>query len=234
LAADFITKFLDSLPALLGENSRKKIGRLAIWLYNKTRSKLFARILYYTLDDHVTSELNTIHDKCVKKFMHVYNDLVINKECFNEGLRLLGLLSNIIVFTSDLLGLKDDKKIFYELIHKLYVDKGKTLKRVLDVAGLVGLALLSKNLGYKKFRWAEKKLRDIVKKRYDLTPQLAEARLVIGERSTILYEHTCAANCIRLLDRTAPVNVSTSGLSREEKEIVKLCVRLRRVLFKAF
>jgi len=147
---------------------------------------------------------------------------------------LLGLLSNIILFTSDLLGLKDDKKRLYKLIHELYVDKGRTLKRVLDVAGLVGLTLLSKNLRCKKFEWTEKKLRDIVKKRHDLTPQLAEARLITGERSTILYEHTCAANCIRLLDRTAPVNVSISGLSKEKKEIVELCVRLRRVLFKAF
>ena len=175
-------------------------------------------------------ELAAVHRESVRKFMQVYSDLVVARECYNTGLRLLGFLSSIAAYTSRALGLNGDERILRELVRKLYAEKGETLKRVSDVEGLVGLTLLSRNLGCRELKWAEKKLKEIVeRRRHDVTPQLAEARILLGEKSAMLYEHTCAAACINPLDETAPPT-STEGLSEREREVVELCLRLKRAL----
>jgi len=176
-------------------------------------------------------ELASIHRECVRKFMQVYSELVAAKECYNAGLRLLGFLSSIAAYTSRALGLNDDEKILRELVRKLYAEKGETLKRVSDVEGLVGLTLLSRNLDCKELKWAEKKLKEIVERRRDfITPQLAEARILLGEKSAILYDNTCAAVCINLQDKTVPACTDTEGLNAREREVVELCLRLKRIL----
>jgi len=183
------------------------------------------------LSEQQLRELYAAHTSAIKLFFHVYNDFLLSKEAYNTGLRIMGLLSGIISITSRTLGLRDDVQLLRRLVRRFHAGRKLLFRRTLDVEGLVGLALLARNFRLRELGWAERKLREVVRRRDSvITPPLAEARILLGERSSLLYSFTCAAACIAPLDPTIPTRTDLHGLRGEERETVLLCARLRRAL----
>ena len=169
----------------------------------------------------------------------IYYHLIKIKNAVNEGLRLLGLLSIILCDTSNILNSKDDISRVKNLILSLNIDE-----KDLDVAGLTGLFLICKHLQIKeKYKQVPSRLKKIIKLRKNLTPQLVELRLSLGEKSEKLYSYIYTTPCLKLLDPimlqscikdiSSSKHIETLSLNRYEKEIIKLCFKFNQIVAKA-
>jgi len=195
---------------------------ISIGIYRYTRCPWPLRIMLRTS----LNDLKRLHEQCCLKIKEVYEDMIVRKEAVNEGLRLMGLLSGVLRFTSDILGFTKEKDSVKKRLEKLNIHRER-----LDVNGLVGATLLYKNLGCKKFKWARKYLKRIIIERRELTPQLAEARLLLGEKSIEVINIISTYPCFMLFERSPHFNKELKGLSEYEKTIILLCHEIRKLLF---
>jgi len=226
-----LARSLLDLTLKFASHLRKNLS-LLLSAYRKLKNVLLLGaitrwLLRLALEDY-RGDLERLHRECCHEFEEIYELEVETLGAINSGLRLLGALSLMLRFTSDVLGFKEDLERMRELVRSLKLNKSK-----LDVAGLMGLTLLCENLKCREFKWARKQLSKVTSRRKDLTPQLAESSLALGRRSHRLISSTPISPCITLLESSSEPSVNLRSLGWRERKVVRMCLSLKEILASA-